>query len=112
MAAEPVLPPQASAPASDHAQQPFLGPGLAARVAPFAVVATVAEASLLLPPGPRSAWSVVTSVVLLLAVPAAFLLPWARLPAWMTVLVPLAYVGSVLALILAAGRPLASASSS
>jgi signal transduction histidine kinase len=46
---------------------------------------------------------VVASVVLLLAVAASFLLPWSRLPAWMTVLVPLAYTGSVLSLILAAG---------
>jgi uncharacterized membrane protein len=45
----------------------------------------------------------VISVVLLAAVTAAFLLPWPRLPAWMPVLVPLAYTGSVLALILAAG---------
>jgi hypothetical protein len=42
-------------------------------------------------------------VALLLAVAAAFALPWPRLPAWSAVLVPLAYCGSVLALILAAG---------
>jgi hypothetical protein len=63
----------------------------------------VAEASLAFPPCPTSGWAVTVSVALLLAVPAAFLLPWRHLPAWMTVLVPLAYTGSVLALILAAG---------
>ena len=45
----------------------------------------------------------ITSIVLLLAVAALFALPWRRLPAWATVLVPLTYTGSVLALILAAG---------
>jgi hypothetical protein len=82
---------------------PFRGPGLLARAGPFAAIAVLAEASLVLPPGPASAWAAVISVVLLVAVAAAFLLPWAQLPGWMTVLVPLAYTGSVLALILAAG---------
>lgn len=82
---------------------PFQGPGLRARVVPFAVVAVVAEASLLLPPGPQSWPAVIVSMVLLLAVAAAFALPWARLPGWAPVLVPLAYTGSALALILAAG---------
>ncbi len=82
---------------------PFRGPGLFARLVPFAVVAVLAEASLALPPGPQSPSAVVISIVLLLAAAAAFLLPWTRLPGWMTVLVPLTYVGSVLALILAAG---------
>jgi signal transduction histidine kinase len=81
----------------------FQSPGLLVRVAPFAVVALLAEASLVLPPGPRSAWAVIVSVVLLLGVAAAFLLPWSRLPAWLPVIVPLAYTGSALALILAAG---------
>ncbi len=85
------------------ARTPFRGPGVAARVAPFAVVAVLAEASLALPPGPRSPSAAVVSVLLLLAVPVAFLLPWQRLPAWMPVFVPLLYTGSVLALILAAG---------
>jgi signal transduction histidine kinase len=82
---------------------PFQGPGLWARAAPFAVVAAVAELSLLLPPRPQSWPAVIVSIVLLVAVAAAFALPWARLPAWTPVLVPLAYTGSVLALILAAG---------
>jgi len=56
-----------------------------------------------LPPGPASTPAAVASVALLVAVAAAFLLPWARLPAWMSVLVPLAYTGSVLGLILATG---------
>ena len=36
------------------ARSPFRGPGLWARVAPFAVVAVLAEASLLLPSGTES----------------------------------------------------------
>jgi signal transduction histidine kinase len=66
-------------------------------------VAVLAEASLALPPGPTSTWAAVTSAVLLVAVAAAFGLPWPRLPGWVPVLVPLAYTGSVLALILATG---------
>ena len=82
---------------------PFCGPALLARVAPFALVAVAAEASLALPPGTR-AWPAVTVSLVLLAVTGlAFLLPWEGLPAWASVLVPLAYTGSVLALTLAAG---------
>jgi len=87
----------------DPPSSPFLGPGAATRRAPFAVVAALAEASLALPPGPQSVPAAIVSVLLLLAVPAAFLLPWARLPAWASVFVPLLYTGSALALILAAG---------
>jgi hypothetical protein len=72
-------------------------------VAPFAAVALLAQVSLALPPGPQSGSAVIASIVLLLATAGAFLLPWSRLPAWMSVLVPLLYTGSVLALILAAG---------
>ena len=82
---------------------PFRGPGVLTRVAPFAVVAALAEASLALPPGPKSVPAALVSVLLLLTVPAAFLLPWPRLPGWATVVVPLLYTGSALALILAAG---------
>jgi signal transduction histidine kinase len=82
---------------------PFRGPGLLARVGPFAAIAVLAETSLALPPGPASTGAAVASVVLLVAVAAAFFLPWSRLPGWMPVLVPLAYTGSVLGLILAAG---------
>ncbi len=81
---------------------PFRGPGLLTRVAPFAGIAVLAEASLALVPGPAPA-AVAVSVVLLLAVAAAFSLPWERLPGRLSVLMPLAYTGSVLALILAAG---------
>jgi len=82
---------------------PFRGPGLLARAGPFAAIAVLAEASLALPPGPASTRAAAASVVLLVAVAAAFVLPWSRLPRWMPVLVPLAYAGSVLGLILAAG---------
>lgn len=85
------------------ADSPFLGPGLLARAGPFALVAVAAEASLALPPGTQ-AWTAVTVSLILLAVTGlAFLLPWDRLPAWTSVLVPLAYLGSALALTLAAG---------
>ena len=82
---------------------PFRGPGLVARVVPFAAVAVLAEASLALPPGPQSQSAVIASIVLMLATAAEFALPWERLPAWLSVLVPLTYSASVLALVLAAG---------
>jgi signal transduction histidine kinase len=82
---------------------PFRGPGLVARVAPFALVAVAAQASLALPPGTRAWPAVAVSLVLLAATGLAFLLPWHRLPGWFTVLVPLAYTGSALALTLAGG---------
>jgi len=95
--------PEAPPPAGRSGGYPFRGPGLLTRVAPFAVVAVLAEASLALARGPLSAWAVFASVVLLLAVAAAFALPWPRLPVQLMVLVPLAYCGSLLALVLAAG---------
>ncbi len=78
--------------------------GLLARIAPFAALAVLAEASLALPPGPSSVPYAVVSVVIL-AVTAALilLLPWDRLPAWCDVTVPLLYVASVFPLIQAAG---------
>ena len=82
---------------------PFREPGLLARVAPFALVAVAAEASLALPPGTEAWLAVTVSLVLLVATALAFLLPWDRLPGWATVLVPLAYTGSALALTLAGG---------
>ena len=82
---------------------PFRGPGLLARVSPFALVAVVAAASLALSPGTRAWSAVAVSLVLLAATGLAFLLPWNRLPGWATVLVPLAYTGSALALTLAGG---------
>ena len=45
----------------------------------------------------------IVSVALLLAVAAATQLPWQRLPRWSSVLIPLGYAGSVLALNLAGG---------
>jgi signal transduction histidine kinase len=97
--AQPELPPASG----EVPGYPFRGPGLVARVAPFAAVAVLAEASLALSPGPQSEPALAASVVLLLATAAAFLLPWPRMPGWTSVLVPLTYTGSVLALILAAG---------
>jgi len=98
----PAAPPGIS-PLGEEAGFPFRGPGLLARVAPFAVVAALAEASLALPPGVRSLTAALASAALLAAVAGLFALPWHRLPAWLKVLVPLTYAGSVLALILAAG---------
>ncbi len=99
-AVRPVAPPGPGQPPGF----PFRGPGLLARVIPFAVVAVLAEVSLALPgPGVQSTPAMIASIVLLLAVAALFALPWRRLPAWARVLIPLTYTGSVLALILAAG---------
>ena len=99
-AVRPVTPPDSGQPPGFR----FRGPGLLARVVPFAVVAVLAEVSLALPePGVQSTPAVIASIVLLLAVAGLWALPWRRLPAWATVLIPLTYTGSVLALILAAG---------
>jgi uncharacterized membrane protein len=64
---------------------------------------SLAELSLILPPGWTSTPAAVVSLVLLLAVPAMMLLPRDRMPSWTPVLVPLAYTGSVLALLLTVG---------
>ncbi len=72
-------------------------------MAPFAVVAVLAEASLGLPSGDESGAAALASALLLVLTAAGFLLPWPRLPGWMPVLVPLTYTASVLALDLAAG---------
>ena len=63
----------------------------------------LAELSLVLPPGWTSTPAAVVSLALLLAVPAMMLLPRDRMPSWTPVLVPLAYTGSVLALLLTVG---------
>lgn len=64
----------------------------------------VAEASILLPPGPQSTAGLVVSLVLLVGVALSFLLPWDDIPPWASVIVPIAYTGSVLTLILATGE--------
>ena len=78
--------------------------GLLARIAPFAALALLAEASLALPPGPVSTPDAILSA-LILAVTAALvaLVPWDRLPDWCDVAVPLLYTASVFPLIQAAG---------
>jgi diguanylate cyclase (GGDEF)-like protein len=70
---------------------------------PFLVIALVAEVSLALPPGPASTRDTILSVVLLAATAGCFLLPFDRLPPWINITIPLCYVGSSLAMILAAG---------
>jgi diguanylate cyclase (GGDEF)-like protein len=86
------------------AEGPFRRNGLLPRALPFAAVAVLAEVSLALPPGPQSAGYTALSVILLVAVLVAVpLAPWNRLPQWMTVLVPVALVASVLTLTLATG---------
>jgi len=78
--------------------------GLLARIAPFAALAVLAEASLALPPGPASVSYALASVLILAATAAlVVLLPWDRLPAWCDVAVPLLYVASVFPLIQGAG---------
>ncbi len=87
----------------DQRRSPFERDGRMARLLPFAVVAAVAEASLVLPPGPQSATGVAVSLVLLAAVTGAVFLPWGWLPRWLAVSIPLAYLGSVLGLTVASG---------
>jgi signal transduction histidine kinase len=78
--------------------------GLLVRIAPFAALGLIAEASLLLPPGPASLPYAIVSVLLLAAVAAEIaFVPWARAPGWLTVTVPLLYTASIFALIQAAG---------
>jgi len=92
---------EAARAAAQQPGDPFHGPGFWARTIPFAAIAVVAEASLALPPGPRSLWAALVSVGLLLAAAGFLLLP--PLSGWVPALVPLTYTASVLALILAAG---------
>jgi diguanylate cyclase (GGDEF)-like protein len=82
---------------------PFRHDGLHRRIGPFAVVALLAEASIALPPGPTSGTDTVISALLLFLTTVGCFLPWERLPTWSPVVVPLLYIGSVLALNLAAG---------
>lgn len=83
---------------------PFRGRGTLPRLAPFALAAVLAEASLLLPPGYSSAPAAAASLSLLVAAGAAIgLVPWTRISARATVVVPLVYCASALMLTLAAG---------
>ncbi len=78
--------------------------GLLVRIAPFAALALIAEASLLLPPGPASLPDAIASVLLLAGVAAGIaFVPWPRVPGWLTVTVPLLYTASILFRIQAAG---------
>jgi signal transduction histidine kinase len=78
--------------------------GLLVRIAPFAALALIAEASLLLPPGPASLPDAIASAALLAGVAAGIaFVPWPRVPGWLTVTVPLLYTASILFLIQAAG---------
>ena len=84
--------------------RPLRRDGLLTRIAPFAALAVLAEASLALPPGPASSPEAIASVLILLATAAlVVLVPWDRLPAWCDVTVPLLYTASVLPLAQAAG---------
>ncbi len=80
---------------------PFRGEELWERALPFSVISVLAEASILLPPGPQSTAGAALSLGLLLVVAGAFALPWERLPTWSSVLVPIIYTASMLALVLA-----------
>jgi signal transduction histidine kinase len=94
----------AAGPWPDSFARPLRREGLLARIAPFAVLACLAEASLALPPGPASLRNAIASAVILAATAAlVVLLPWDRLPAWSDVAVPLLYTASVLPLAQAAG---------
>ncbi len=71
---------------------------------PFVVVAVLAELSVFLPPGPSSGTCLLISLGFLLAVGTSSWLPWGRLPQSTTVAVPMAYLTSILFLILATGQ--------
>jgi signal transduction histidine kinase len=87
----------------ESAHSPFHRDGLLIRIGPFAVVAVLAELSLVLPPGPRHPLEAWLSVGLFALTAGAVFLPWDRLPAWMPVIVPLLYTCSVLPVLLASG---------
>ena len=94
----------AADPLTDTSGPPLRRDGLLARIAPFAVLACLAEASLALPPGPASLPEAIASALILAATAAlVVLVPWDRLPAWCDVAVPLLYTASVLPLAQAAG---------
>jgi signal transduction histidine kinase len=100
--------PTLRSPASDALARPdnplLQRDGLLTRIAPFAALAVLAEASLLLPPGPASLPDAIVSLLLLAAVAAEIIfVPWRQVPGWLTVTVPLLYTASVFALIQAAG---------
>jgi diguanylate cyclase (GGDEF)-like protein len=86
-------------------QGPFDRQGLARRVLPFAVVAVLAAASLALPPGPKSPVDGLAAVGLLAVAGVALLLPWARVPASLSLLVPLTCTLSVLMMVMSARGP-------
>jgi diguanylate cyclase (GGDEF)-like protein len=73
------------------------------KIAPFAVVAVLAELSSALPPGPRSANDIWVSLGLLAACAFAIRARWDRMPSALTVLVPLLFEASVLWLRLGQG---------
>jgi signal transduction histidine kinase len=91
-------------PLADAAGPALRRDGLLGRIAPFAALAVLAEASLALPPGPASVPEAIASVLILLVTAAlVVLVPWNRLPAGCDVVVPLLYTASVLPLSEAAG---------
>ena len=95
---------EAADPLTDTSGPPLRRDGLLARIAPFAILACLAEASLALPPGPASLPEAIASALILAATAAlVVLVPWDRLPAWCDVAVPLLYTASVLPLAQAAG---------
>lgn len=104
-ASAPSTPTQDGLPAGGRGQpdHPFRRDGLLTRILPFAGVAVLAEASLALPPGPVSAADAVASVILFAAAAGAVFLPWDRLPAWASLIVPLLYAASIFPLAQAAG---------
>jgi diguanylate cyclase (GGDEF)-like protein len=85
------------------ADAPFDREGLFRRALPFGAVGVLALASLGLPPGPTSISEALVAIALLAASAAGLFLPWDRIPAPLTVLVPLAYTASVLMMVLATG---------
>ncbi len=84
-------------------ERPLQREGLLRRVLPFAMVAGLSVVSLALPPGPVSTGDAWGTVALLVLTGLLFLLPWSRVPAGLSVLVPITYAASVLLLVLAAG---------
>ena len=83
--------------------KPFARGSTRTRIAPFAVVAVLAELSSALAPGPRSAIDIWVSLGFLAACALAIRAPWDRIPSGLTVLVPLLFEASVMWLRLGQG---------
>lgn len=89
---------------SGLASRPFAAQGLGRRVTPFALMLLLAEASLVLPPGPRSQPWMVASLVLLLLTGSIVALSRVRFTPSLEVVVPILGIATICAMVIAGGE--------